>query len=59
MEISSINTINNNVEQLTNILRLSAEQSTDLTKKLLKVNIEQMVPEGKTELIGTFVDTSA
>lgn len=54
-----ISAINNSIEQLTNILLLSVEQSTDITEKLLKVNVEQIVHEGKTELIGAIIDTYA
>jgi hypothetical protein len=54
-----ISTIQNNVEQLTNILRFSVEQSTHMAQKIMKVNVEQMVHEGKSELIGTIIDTYA
>jgi hypothetical protein len=54
-----ISNIQQSVEQLTNILNLSVEQSTDMAQKIMKVNVEQMVHEGKEELIGTIIDTYA
>jgi hypothetical protein len=54
-----ISAIQNSVEQLNNILLLSTEQSTEMAQKIIKVNVEQMVHEGKEELIGTIIDTYA
>ena len=54
-----ISNINNSIEQLTNILLLSVEQSTELTEKLVKMNVEQKIREGKEEHIGTVIDIYA
>jgi hypothetical protein len=54
-----ISNISQGVEQLTNILLLSVEQSTQLTDKLIKVNVEQKIQGVKAEHIGTVIDTYA
>lgn len=54
-----IGAIQNSVEQLTNILLLSTEQSTEMAQKIMKVNVQQMIHEGKEDLIGTILDTYA
>lgn len=56
MDISSIN---QSVEQLTNILLLAVEQRTQLTEKLLKVNVEQKIRGVNAEHIATIIDTYA
>ncbi|MBN2533945.1 MAG: hypothetical protein JXB88_13730 [Spirochaetales bacterium] len=56
MDISSIN---QGMEQLTNILLLSAEQSTRLTEKLIKVNVEQKLRGMTEDHPGTMIDTYA
>jgi hypothetical protein len=54
-----VSTINQSIEQLTNILLLSAEQSTQLTEKLIKVNVEQKLRGVNAEHLGTIIDTYA
>ena len=54
-----ISNISQSVEQLTNILLLSVEQSTQLTEKLIKVNVEQKIRDVNAEHIGTIIDTYA
>jgi len=54
-----VSTINHGIEQLTNILLLSVEQSTDLTKKLIKVNVEQKILGVNAEDLGSIIDTYA
>jgi len=54
-----ISNINKGVEQLTNILLLSVEQSTQLTEKLIKVNVEQKINGLNAEHLGAVIDTYA
>lgn len=54
-----ISNISQGVEQLTNILLLSVEQSTQLTEKLVKVNVEQKLRGVNAEHIGAVIDTYA
>jgi hypothetical protein len=54
-----VSAINKGIEQLTNVLLLSVEQSTQLTEKLIKVNVEQKLSSVKAEHLGTVIDTYA
>jgi len=54
-----ISNISQGVDQLTNILLLSVEQSTDLNQKLIKINVQQKLQSVKDENIGKAIDTFA
>jgi methylglyoxal synthase len=51
--------ISKSTEQLTKILLLASEQSTGLTGKLIKANVELKLKTIKDDSIGGIIDTFA
>jgi hypothetical protein len=54
-----IHNITNAIEQLTRILALSAEQSTGIAEKLVRMNIEMQISVDKPDTMGTVIDLYA